>query len=133
MTRVLIVEDDTPIRHLLDDFLTCEGFDTLQAENGRVGVELAGTMQPDLILMDVMLPELDGITATRVLKDNSRTSAIRVVAMTAHTTLLRPGDDFPADDVISKPFDLDALLDVIAAQIAVLVSDVHEVALREVG
>ncbi|MDQ3540402.1 MAG: response regulator, partial [Chloroflexota bacterium] len=73
MLRVLIVEDEKPIREMLNDFLTDEGYDTLMAENGQRGVEIARVERPDLVLMDVMLPLLNGFAAMRALKDDPET------------------------------------------------------------
>jgi CheY-like chemotaxis protein len=120
MTRVLIVEDEPPIRHLLEDFFDSEGFCILSAENGQRGFDLAVAEQPDVVLMDLALPLLDGATATRLLKSDPRTRAIPVVAMSANMALLRQIGDLPADDVVSKPFDLDLLLDVVLARCGVL-------------
>ena len=116
MARVLIVEDDPPIRGMLDDFLGGEGFDTLLAENGRAGVDLARAERPDLILIDIMLPVLDGVSAIRMLRADRETRDLPIVAMTANPTLLRRPDPLPADIIIGKPFDLDALLEVIMAR-----------------
>ncbi len=116
MARVLIVEDDPPIREMLNDFLGSEGFDTLLAENGRAGVDLARAERPDLILIDIMLPLLDGVTAIKMLRADEETRDLPIVAMTANPTLLRRPDPLPVDVVIGKPFDLDALLDIITVQ-----------------
>jgi CheY-like chemotaxis protein len=116
--RVLIVEDDPPIRGLLDDFLGGEGFDTLLADNGRAGVELARREMPDLILMDVMLPVLDGISAIRLLRADLTTRDLRIVAMSANSILLLRPEAIPVDGVLTKPFDLDTLLDVVVSQTA---------------
>jgi DNA-binding response OmpR family regulator len=116
MARVLIVEDDPPIRGLLDEFLGGEGFDTLLAIDGRAGVELARRELPDLILIDIMLPVLDGLSAIRLLRADRATRDLRIVAMSAHSTLLRSPESLPADAFLTKPFDLDVLLGVVVAQ-----------------
>ena len=85
MARVLIVEDETPIRELLNDFLSDEGFETSLAEDGRHGIELARADKPDVILMDLMLPLLDGIAAVRALKDRPETRDIPIVVMSANS------------------------------------------------
>ena len=84
MVRVLIVEDEPVIRELLDDFLSDEGFDTIHAADGLRGVELAHHEHPDLVLMDLMLPGLDGFAATRALKNSPDTAAIPIVAMSTN-------------------------------------------------
>lgn len=110
MTKILIVDDDTTIRDMLDTVLRDEGYATLQAGNGRDGVELAQRLRPELILMDIMMPIVDGATAIGQLRDNPRTRSIRVIAMSAGSTLLQRVDQLQADGVLSKPFDLDELL-----------------------
>jgi two-component system, cell cycle response regulator DivK len=113
MTCVLIVEDEPPILSLLDDFFGSEGFDTLLARNGQDGVDMALAQQPDVVLMDILLPRLDGAAATRLLKGDPRTRDIPVVAMSANLSLLERIGDLPADDVVAKPFDLDMLLGIV--------------------
>ena len=118
MLRVLIVEDEKPIRELLNDFLTDEGYNTLLAENGQRGVAIARVERPDLVLMDVMLPLLDGFSAMRALKEYPETQAIPVIVMSANSMLLHVEGDRLAD-TIRKPFDLDELLQLIQSRIGV--------------
>jgi DNA-binding response OmpR family regulator len=110
MAKILIVDDDTTIRDMLDTVLSDEGYATYQAKNGRDGVELAEQVHPELILMDIMMPVVDGATAIGQLRDNPRTRSIRVIAMSAGSTLLQRVDQLQADGVLAKPFDLDELL-----------------------
>jgi DNA-binding response OmpR family regulator len=110
MTKILIVDDDTTIRDMLDTVLSDEGYATYQAKNGRDGVELAERVHPELILMDIMMPVVDGATAIGQIRDNPRTRSIRVIAMSAGSTLLQRVDQLKADGVLAKPFDLDELL-----------------------
>lgn len=120
MLQVLIVEDETPIRELLNDFLSDEGYGTLVAENGQHGVEIALETLPDLVLMDLMLPLLDGFAAMRALKGHPRTRDIPVVVMSANSTLLLDtGEQRLADATIRKPFDLDDVLQVVQSRIGV--------------
>ena len=112
MLRVLIVEDEKPIRELLNDFLTDEGYVTLLAENGEEGVEIARTEHPDLILMDLGMPVMDGWEATRRIKHNEALKRIPIIAVTSHAMV---GDEIEArkagcDDYLSKPIDEDLLL-----------------------
>jgi CheY-like chemotaxis protein len=108
--QVLIVEDDPWIQNLIVEFLTDEGIPSVVARDGRSGVELARSEQPDIILMDLMLPVMDGMTAIRQLKDDPRTRHIRTIAMSAGTNLRLHAEHLPADGILSKPFDLDTLL-----------------------
>ncbi len=110
MAKILIVDDDTTIRDMLDTVLSDEGYATFQAGNGRDGVELAERLHPELILMDIMMPIVDGATAIGQLRENPRTRSIRVIAMSAGSTLLQRVDHLQADGVLAKPFDLDELL-----------------------
>lgn len=84
MTRLLIVEDNEMNRDMLSRRLSRRGYEVLVACDGMQGIEAARNQQPDLILMDLSLPEMDGWTATRILKAETRTRHIPVVALTAH-------------------------------------------------
>jgi CheY-like chemotaxis protein len=84
MTRVLVVEDDEMNRELVTRFLRRKGYEVIQANNGITGVALALAEVPDLILMDLSLPELDGWEATRQIRANPVTTAIPIIALTAH-------------------------------------------------
>lgn len=81
---VLIAEDFEDARELYRDYLEFSGFGVETAANGREAVEMAGRLQPDLILMDASMPVLDGWQATRELKAGSSTNHIPVIALTAH-------------------------------------------------
>ncbi|HEU4793696.1 MAG TPA: response regulator [Nitrolancea sp.] len=116
MAQVLIVDDDPAIREMLDELLRDEGYDTLRAADGRSAVEIARSSHPSLILMDLMLPVLDGAAAIRLLKNAPHTQQIRIIAMSAGANLRLHADHLPADSVLGKPFDLDALLADVAIQ-----------------
>jgi CheY-like chemotaxis protein len=114
MARILIVDDDLGIRALLAEILGTEGYEILQAANGAQAVELARAEQPDLILMDLMMPVLDGAEAMTILKRDPRTGNIRIIAMSAGRHRRHQVDDRLADSFLAKPFELDALLDDVA-------------------
>ena len=83
--RVVVAEDETLIRLDIIEILKGEGYDVVgEADNGEKAVQLAEELKPDLVLMDVKLPGLDGITLTRMLKSDPKTARIPVVALTAH-------------------------------------------------
>ncbi|ASY65309.1 Circadian input kinase A (plasmid) [Sinorhizobium sojae CCBAU 05684] len=108
MTRILLVEDNEMNRDMLSRRLSRRGFDVLIAENGQVGVELATSERPDLILMDMSLPVMDGWEATRRIKANPATCGIPVIALTAHA-MANDRDmalEAGCDDYDSKPIDL---------------------------
>jgi two-component system, cell cycle response regulator DivK len=113
MARVLLVEDNEMNRDMLTRRLVRRGFEVSIAEDGLRGVELAGTEQPDIVLMDLSLPGIDGWEATRRLKADPKTSSIPVIALTAHAMsedrdrALETG----CDDFDTKPIDLTRLLD----------------------
>ncbi|WP_040667252.1 response regulator [Nitrolancea hollandica] len=117
MARVLIVDDDPTIRHLLDDVLRIdEGYETFHAADGQSAVEIARDEHPQVILMDLTLPVLSGEDAIRILKDDSRTRGIRIIAMSAGVNLRRHADELLADGLLGKPFDLDTLAANVALQ-----------------
>jgi|HubBroStandDraft_1064217.scaffolds.fasta_scaffold29408_2 two-component system cell cycle response regulator DivK len=84
MARILVVEDNEANLELITRFLRREGFEVIQATDGVTGVALAQGQVPDLILMDLSLPELDGWEATRQIRGNPVTATIPIIALTAH-------------------------------------------------
>lgn len=105
--KILVVEDSPLNRELVTDILEVHGYEVLQAGEARTGIAIALRNRPDLILMDVQLPGMDGLAAIRVLKGDTGTSAIPVVALTAHAMV---GDREKAeaagcDGYIVKPID----------------------------
>jgi two-component system cell cycle response regulator DivK len=112
MPKILIVEDNEENRDALSRRLQRRGFDVLIAEDGNVGMEKAQTEKPDLILMDMNMPELDGWEATRQLKAMDATRDVPIIALTAHAMA---GDRERAlqvgcADYHSKPVELPKLL-----------------------
>ena len=83
-TTILIVDDDPKNVKLFRDVLQANGYSTIEAENGKLGVELAFAHKPALILMDIMLPVLNGFEAVRILKSDAKTKSIPVIALTSH-------------------------------------------------
>jgi diguanylate cyclase (GGDEF)-like protein len=109
---VLVADDDADIRAFLEITLSLAGFDVLEAADGVDAVEVARRSTPDLILLDVMMPRMDGLEALQKLREDARTSHIPVVLLTARAqredTL--GGLEAGADDYITKPFDGDVLI-----------------------
>lgn len=105
---VLIVEDNDKNLKLARDLLQAKGFQTIEAMDGETGIDLAGEFRPDLVLLDVQLPGIDGIEALAILRAEPKTARIPVVAVTAHAM----GGDRERleaagfDGYIAKPIDV---------------------------
>ncbi len=113
---ILIVEDEPKNLKLVRDLLQHSGYTTIEATDGEQGVELANSQKPDLILMDIMMPVMDGYTACHTIKTDKATKAIPVVMLTAMDYELNKalGKDVGADEYITKPVNRQELLDVIS-------------------
>ena len=113
---ILIVEDDTKNMTLFRDLLQVSGYSTIEASDGKQGIELAKAKKPDLILMDIQMPEMDGLEATRILKADATTSNIPVLALTAYAMkgdkerILEAG----CDGYLAKPINTDEFLKEVA-------------------
>ncbi len=112
MTKVLLVEDHPELRYVLQRQLEWMGFSAISATNGKDGVEKAVAEKPDLIMMNSIMPEMDGWEATRVLRANPRTKDIPILASTGvlQPAHLRAWIDVGCNDYILKPFTSDELL-----------------------
>ena len=109
---ILIVEDDRLSMTLLSDFLSAHGYTVLKTSEGSEAINLARDEQPDLILMDIRLPGINGFDVTRLLKQDDQTKAIPIIAVTAFAT---PGDETKALEsgcaaYITKPINVGDLL-----------------------
>ena len=110
--RILVVEDQVDNRQILRDLLTNAGFDIVEAENGEEAIASAQAIRPDLILMDIQLPILDGYEATRRLKADPDLKSIPIIVVTSYAL---SGDEEKArlagcDDYVAKPFSPRLLL-----------------------
>ncbi len=110
--RILVVEDQEDNRRILRDLLASAGYEVLEAVTGEEGVTLAETQRPDLILMDIQLPGLDGYEATRRIKGNPALHKIPIIAVTSYAL---SGNDVKAleagcDAYVAKPYSPRALL-----------------------
>ena len=112
MAKILLVEDNELNRDMLSRRLMRRGFEVIVATDGRQGVDSAIRERPDLVLMDMSLPVLDGWAATRELKADQRTASIPVLALTAHAMdgARKSALEAGCDDYDSKPVELDRLL-----------------------
>jgi len=115
--KILIIDDDADILELLEYNLNREGYLTKTAENGKIGVQLAEEFLPDMILMDVMMPIMDGIEAGRIIKQNKILKNIYLIYLTARTEEFSEVAAFEvgANDYITKPVKPRALLSRIKA------------------
>ena len=119
MTKILYVEDNEDNVYMLSRRLKRKGFDIVIAVDGEQGVEMASSEKPDLILMDLSLPKMDGWTATKHIKGNSELQSIPIIALSAHAMeehkqrALESG----CNDYDTKPVDLDRLLTKISKQL----------------
>lgn len=115
MAKILIIEDNQDVRENIAEILDLAGHETDTAENGKIGVEKAVENTPDLILCDVMMPELDGFGVLKIIGKNPKTTSIPFIFLTAKTEQIdfRKGMGLGADDYITKPFDDTELLDAI--------------------
>src|SRR5579859_665002 len=108
MTRILVVEDNPDKRILITDILSALDYEVVLAGDGEEGVAKAGSEHPDLILLDMSLPIMDGWTAARKIRSKPELRAIKIIALTAHAMV---GDreralEAGCDDYIAKPIDL---------------------------
>ena len=112
MPKILVIEDEPQMRRNILTILDMEGFDALGAENGRLGLEMVHTHKPDLILCDVMMPELDGYGVLKALRADPVTAETPFVFLTAKGERgdFRAGMNLGADDYLTKPVVLDDLL-----------------------
>jgi DNA-binding response OmpR family regulator len=117
---ILIVDDEPDIRAILETFLQAHGFRTLTAADGIEAVELGVNRRPDLVLLDVMMPDMSGFQVARMLKDDPATAQIPVIMLTAKTQQSDRfwGLDSGAVAYIHKPFELQDVLDQVRLQLA---------------
>lgn len=116
--KILIIEDNEDIRESSIEILELAGYDVLQAENGKIGVEIAQQQLPDMILCDIMMPELDGYGVLYLLSKNQETANIPFIFLTAKAERadMRKGMEMGADDYLTKPFDDMELLNTIESR-----------------
>ncbi|WP_122643428.1 response regulator transcription factor [Luxibacter massiliensis] len=114
MTKLLIVEDDLDIQELLQNFLQDAGYDTSVANDGVEAISLFTSVQFDLILLDVMLPKIDGFAVCELIRRQSQVPIIMLTALSGEEEQIR-GLDLQVDDYITKPFSMPVLIRKIAA------------------
>ena len=112
MKKILIIEDHPDVRENTSEILTLANFEVITAENGKIGIDLAQREKPNLIICDIMMPELDGYGVLHILNKNPDLADIPFIFLTAKTekTDIRKGMELGADDYLTKPFDDTELL-----------------------
>lgn len=118
-SKILLIENEVQTRNIFLECLQTEGFETLEASNGLVGIQQAQQQQPDLVICDVVMPKMDGYGVIKTLRQNSKTALIPFIFMTAKSTKseLRYGMELGADDYLTKPTTVEELLKAIAIRL----------------
>ena len=119
MTKILVIEDEKSVRENLLELLEAEDFQTIAAANGRMGLELVTSEIPDLILCDIMMPEIDGYGVLTILREDPVTATIPLIFITAKSSRsdFRNGMNCGADDYLTKPFTRAELLSAIGGRL----------------
>ncbi len=113
----MIIDDDPVIRELLYFNLSMRGYEVVACANGQNALEVFPVERPDLILLDVMMPEMDGWEVLKILRDHYESSDVKILMLTARSTerdKLIGKSILKADEYVTKPFDLESLLSLIA-------------------
>ena len=120
MKRILLIEDDTVLRENTAELLQLLDYEVTTGVNGKIGLKLAKTQLPDLIVCDIMMPELDGYGVLEALSKNEDTKYIPFIFLSAKTERVdvRKGMNLGADDYITKPFTEDELISAIESRLA---------------
>lgn len=113
--KILVIEDEQDIRRDITKILSMNGYEVYQAENGTEGIKMAYSHLPDLIISDIMMPEIDGYGVLRELQKSPQTSTIPFIFLSAKSARndIREGMNLGADDFITKPFDFDEILEAV--------------------
>ena len=119
MKTILVIEDETQTRNIFLKCLKFEGFHACGACNGLEGIELAHTCQPNLVVCDIMMPDMDGYAVLSKLRHSPKTAAIPLIFLTAKVTMtdLRRGMELGADDYLTKPCTVEQFLSAIATRL----------------
>lgn len=117
--KILLIEDNKAVRENIAEILELANYTVIDGENGKIGVDLATKEEPDLIICDIMMPELDGYGVLHMLSKNPKTAAIPFIFLTAKVERsdLRKGMEMGADDYITKPFDDIELLNAVETRL----------------
>jgi two-component system alkaline phosphatase synthesis response regulator PhoP len=118
MPKVLVVDDDPDLAAVCSLILQSEGFETTVANNGVEAYDKLAAVKVDAILLDVMMPVMDGLTVCRMVKEDPRTEQVPVIVMSASEKLREQARVANADAVISKPFNIDDLVLAVSSLVA---------------
>ena len=120
MQTILVIEDEAQTRKVLLNCLKFEGYRAIEADNGRTGIKLAREKHPDLIVCDIMMPDIDGYGVLSVLRQQLSTIAIPIIFLTAKVSMpdLRHGMDLGAEDYLTKPCNIERFLTAITARLS---------------
>jgi DNA-binding response OmpR family regulator len=112
MKRILLIEDNHSLREEIINVLELEGFEVVTAENGRIGLERLKDGLPDIVICDLMMPDMDGYETIQAIRANPATQMLPVILLTARDddTCRTRGMDVGADDYVTKPFKIPDLL-----------------------
>lgn len=119
MKRILLIDDNKDVRENTAEILELAHYEVATAENGKIGVEMAKKFRPDVVVCDIMMPEMDGYGVLEVLSKNSSTASTPFIFLTAKTERedMRLGMNMGADDYLTKPFEDKELLEAIACRL----------------
>ena len=119
MKKILLIEDDEIMRENISELIALTGYEVEVAANGMLGVEKVSSFKPDLIVCDVMMPELDGYGVLYILSQKPETASIPFIFLTAKSEKedLRKGMELGADDYLSKPFESTELIRAIESRL----------------
>ena len=113
--RILIIDDDIYMRNLLNKLLKRKGYETALAEDGQEGVAIAKQMHPDLIILDVVMPRMDGLTASKLIKNYKPLSRVPIIFLSAAASEkdTQAAVDTGVEVYITKPFDVNNLINIV--------------------
>lgn len=119
MKKILLIEDNLEVRENTAEILALADYEVIAAENGKIGVDMAQRERPDIIICDIMMPELDGYGVLHILNKKPETAGIPFIFLTAKTEKadIRKGMELGADDYLTKPFDDTELLNAVEARL----------------